>query len=38
MATTDELLDDLMKITRSPKILSAKKGLLKQLTKALVGQ
>lgn len=36
MATTDELLDDLMKNYRKPEDLIGDNGLLKQLTKALV--
>jgi putative transposase len=36
MATTDELLDDLMKNYKKPEDLIGEKGLLKQLTKALV--
>ena len=36
MATTDELLDDLMKDYRKPEDLIGDNGLLKQLTKALV--
>ena len=36
MATTDELLDDLMKNYRKPEDLIGENGLLKQLTKALI--
>jgi putative transposase len=36
MATTDELLDDLMKNYKKPEDLIGESGLLKQLTKALV--
>jgi len=36
MATTDELLDDLMKNYKKPEDLIGENGLLKQLTKALI--